>query len=430
MIEAPAAPGRPEETGLEPDFLQKLVAKTFHVHGTMTPSAIARETCLPINVVSALLSDLQRLQIIEARGLAGADMSSELRYALGGRGIPFALEAMAQSQYVGPAPVSLDAFHTQIKRQTIAHERVERADLLRSMSHLVLPEDLIDRLGPAINSARSILFYGDPGNGKTSIAEAVGTAFKDTIYIPYAIEVGGQVISFYDTTVHTRVDPPQGSATGAVSSHRPAFDARWVPCVRPAILTGGELSLAMLDLAYNPVSNFYEAPIHLKAAGGIFIVDDFGRQQTPPQTVLNRWIIPLERKYDYLTLHTGKKFSVPFDQLVVFSTNIEPHKLADTAGLRRLYYKIHIPTPTADDYRQIFVNACQDIGVPFDETVFEEFFRRYYLDRNVAPAGHHPKYILDFIHSVCSYRGEPARLSAPLLDGAWNNLHVMQEPAG
>ncbi|MFC6657692.1 hypothetical protein ACFQEX_20590 [Roseibium salinum] len=228
MIEAPAAPNSLEETGLEQDFLHKLVAKTLHVHGTMTPSAIVRETCLPITVVSALLSELQRLQIIEAKGLAGADMRSELRYALGGRGIPFALEAMAQSQYVGPAPVSLEAFHDQIKMQTISREHVNRDDLVRSLSHLVLPEELVDRLGPAINSARSILFYGDPGNGKTSIAEAIGTAFKDTIYLPHAIEVGGQIINF-STRPFTH-----GPSSSLPMSSPPRESRRMMPAGLPA----------------------------------------------------------------------------------------------------------------------------------------------------------------------------------------------------
>jgi hypothetical protein len=425
MITAPLAPKTIAETGLEPDTLQKLLAKTLHLHGTMTPSALSRELCLPITVVSQLIGDMQRLQLIEARGLAGADMRSELRYALGGAGIPFALEAMGQSKYVGPAPITLDAFHAQIQNQSITGEHIHRAELVECLNHLVLPGDLVDRLGPAINSAKSILFYGAPGNGKTSIAEAIGTAFKDVVYLPHCIEVGGQFIRFFDTTVHAPVEEAPAPAISAMAGEKKEQrDMRWVACHRPVILTGGELTLHMLDLMYNPVSNFYEAPIHLKAVGGIFIVDDFGRQQTNPQAILNRWIIPLERKYDFLTLHTGKKFSIPFDQLVIFSTNIEPKQLADSAGLRRLYYKLNIPVPTLDDFRKIFISECKARQIFFNEDLFAWFLKKFYIDPGNDPAGHHPKYVLDYIGSVCSYRDTPVEMSEELLSSAWENLHI------
>lgn len=190
------------------------------------------------------------------------------------------------------------------------------------------------------------------------------------------------------------------------------------------MLTGGELTLDMLDLSYNPVSRFYEAPIHLKAIGGVFVIDDFGRQRTDPQAVLNRWIVPLERRYDFLTLHTGKKFSVPFDQLAIFSTNIPPDELADAGALRRLYYKINIPTPSEDDFRVIFRDVAAAAEVPFDSDIFEAFFDRHYANGKAIPAGHHPKYIVDFIKSVCRFKEEELHMSAELLDGGWSNLTV------
>ena len=418
-ITEPPVPTSVEDTGISRDLLMKLVAKTLQVHGTLSPSQIAREMRLPTGIVLSLLKDLQRLQFVESKGLAGHDMRSEVRYSLGGDGIHYSARANAQSQYVGPAPVSLEAWIAQIRQQTIADDHVTRDALKKQLSHLILPDDIVTLLGPAVNSAKSVLLYGKPGNGKTSIAEAIGSSFSDRIFIPHCFEVGGQIINLFDPTLHT---PDEEEESKTVS--KPAFDQRWRRCKRPFVLTGGELTLDMLDLSYNPVSRFYEAPIHLKAIGGVFVIDDFGRQRTDPQAVLNRWIVPLERRYDFLTLHTGKKFSVPFDQLAIFSTNIPPDELADAGALRRLYYKINIPTPSEDDFRVIFRDVAAAAEVPFDSDIFEAFFDRHYANGKAIPAGHHPKYIVDFIKSVCRFKEEELHMSAELLDGGWSNLTV------
>jgi hypothetical protein len=404
----------PEETGIKIDFLQRLIGKLLQIHGTMTPSAIAKEVCLSPPVVASIVQGLMRLQLVEARGLAGNDVRSELRYALSGNGRAWAL---------GPAPVTLDDFTKQIRSQSILRERISRPQIIEGLSHLVLPENLIDQLGPAVNSGRSLLLYGESGNGKTSIAEAAGSFFRETIYIPYCIEVGGQIINFFDATIHKPVSE-FGGDTGQSNSLNLKFDARWIPIHRPIVITGGELTLEMLDLIFNPVSNYYEAPTHLKAAGGVFVVDDFGRQRTNSQAFLNRWIIPLERGHDYLTLHTGKKFAVPFDQFVIFSTNIEPVKLADAAGLRRLAYKIFVPSPTSADFKLIFERACKTGGVPFDEEVYNTFFRKYYQTNGAVLSGAHPKYIVDYIKAISSYRGVAPLMTAGTLDIAWSNLHI------
>lgn len=414
-LDAPKAPATPEETGVEREYLIKLLAKILHVHGTMTVSAIAREMRLPQLVVAALIKDMQKQLYIEAKGVTGGDVRGELRYALGGRGHEYALDAMAQSKYVGPAPVTLDAFIAQVGRQSIKQVTLSRHDIVEALSHLVLPYRLVDSLGPAFNSARSILLHGDPGNGKTSIAEAIGKSFPGTIYVPHAIIVGGQTINFFDPVIHT---PEEVVSIGRASQ----VDTRWQLCRRPMVLTGGELTLEMLDLSYNEVSGYYEAPVHIKATGGVFVVDDFGRQRTDPQSVLNRWIIPLERGFDQLTLNTGKKFAVPFDQLVVFSTNIEPAKLADAGALRRLYYKIRIPTPTETDYRIIFDQAAKKAGVTVDDATFNAFFEVHYGQGKAVPAGHHPRYLIDHVLSVCRFREEPPRIEPALLEGAWANL--------
>ncbi len=417
-ITEPVAPSTVVATGINRDSLMKLVAKTLQAHGALAPSQIASETRLSPGVVVEILKELQKLQYVESRGLEGFEMRSEVRYSLGGGGVHFANRASALSQYVGPAPVSLEAWVAQIRNQSIAYEQINRQVLEEALSHLVLPEHLVPLIGPAINSTRSVLLYGEPGNGKTSIAEAMGKAFSDLIYIPSCVEVGGQIINVFDPILHTpEEDDYQPKA-------RPTFDRRWRRCRRPVALTGGELTLDMLDLSYNQYAKYYEAPIHLKAIGGVFIIDDFGRQRTDPQSILNRWIVPLERRYDFLTLHTGKKFAVPFDQLAVFSTNLPPDELADAGALRRLHYKINVPTPSADDFRVIFRRAADAANLPYDNDVFEAFFERHYANGKATPAGHHPKYIVDFIKSVCHFKGEELRMDAELLDGGWSNLTV------
>jgi len=300
---------------------------------------------------------------------------------------------------------------------------VGRERLAQVLSHLVLPPDIAGQLGPAVNSARSILLYGDPGNGKTSIAEAIGKAFSDVIYLPYCIEVGGQIINFFDETVHIRAPKDEEAFQGLGEKTAPV-DERWVACRRPVVLTGGELTLEMLDLVFNPLSRFYEAPLHLKAVGGVFIIDDFGRQRADPQTVLNRWIVPLERGYDYLTLHTGKKFAIPFDELVIFSTNIPPASLSDAGTLRRLYFKIKVPSPRFGEYFTIFQRVCADRGIDCQPELIERFFERYYRSQGQVPAGHHPKYLVDYAIAICDYRGAERRLDDELLDQGWHNIHV------
>lgn len=417
MTIIPKKPVDVNETGIPLEALQKLVAKLLYLHGTMTPSQISKELKLPQIVSNEILKSMQKIHLVEARGLAGDDLKSELRYALGGDGFKWVIEALEQSQYIGPAPVPLDDFVEQIHKQTIANERLSREDITASMSHLVIPDYIFDKIGPAVNSARSILLYGDPGNGKTSIAEAIGKAFKTPIYMPYCFEIGGQIINFYDPTIHTPIDDPSASSS----------DPRWLLCQRPFILTGGELTLEMLDLSFNPIAKFYEAPIHFKATNGIFVVDDFGRQRTDPQSVLNRWIVPLERRYDHLTLHTGKKFTVPFDQLAVFSTNKEPHDLADEAGLRRLHYKLHVPTPTHQDYKQIFVDAMHRNDIEFQEVIFQKFFEDNYGNGKAVPGGHHPKYLSDYIVAACRFRSVKPIMSLDLLNQAWENLSVRNQ---
>jgi predicted ATPase with chaperone activity len=424
--EAPPIPQKIEETGITANFLRTLIVKAMSVYGLNTASDISAELRLARSIVNVLLEDAKDMALVEVLGIRGVDMKSELRYALTGKGRDWAIDALSQSTYVGPAPVNLTDFQAQIQKQRIVNETINIEALRQSFRELTMEQALVDRLGPAVNSGKSILLYGPPGNGKTSIAEAVATAFEQTIYVPYCIEVDGQVIKMFDATVHTEIPASASpSSSGGFDPSQPEQpDPRWVHCRRPVVITGGELTLAMLDLIFNPYSRYYEAPMQMKATGGIFVIDDFGRQLAKPQDVLNRWIVPLERGEDYLTLHTGKKFPVPFDELVVFSTNIPPAKLVDTASLRRLYYKIEIGAPTAEDYCTIFKNECEkhNIEIPLD--LLPSMFEKYYSDGTFPLARYHPRFIVEQVLAICEYQGIPPHIDEKLVADAWLNLYT------
>jgi len=409
----PAPPARIEDTGLSGTFLINLIVKTMTYAGTMTPAEMAEAIAIPRAITRNIVDDMVKLALIEALGLSGPDVRSEIRYALTERGRTWASDALAVSQYVGPAPVTIEAFAAQVKAQSIVHERIHRARLDTALSHLVLGDDMVPQLGPAVNSARSVLLYGEAGNGKTSIAEAMGTCFEDTIYLPYAIIVRNQIIQFHDETIHVSADY-DGSAGPC--------DARWVPCRRPVVISGGELTLQMLDLIFEPQERVYEAPMHTKATGGVFIVDDFGRQRDTPRAFLNRWIAPLEKGFDILTLHTGKKFVIPFDQLVVFSTNKMPDELSDSAALRRLFFKIFVPSPSRADFLQIFRQESDKAGLPMDASVVAQFFDDTYGAQDLVPSGAHPGFLIKHVIAAATYMDRKLVLTRDLLDLAWKNV--------
>lgn len=413
----PVAPASLEETGLELSFMLRLAAKCATEQDTVTPAHLATRMKLPKVLINLLIKELVKLAFLEARGLAGEDVKSDIRYALSMKGLEYAHAALRQSQYIGPAPVSLDAFCRQIKLQSIHDERVTYPHLIESLEGLVLSQALIEKLGPAMNSGLSILLYGPPGNGKTSIAERTSRLFRQTIWVPYAIEVGGHVISFYDEAVHQPV---------AVATEKPypKVDQRWIECRRPVIKTGGELTLDLLDLTFSQGSTVYEAPMHLKASGGVFIIDDFGRQQVAPQALINRWIVPLERGYDFLTLHTGKKFKVPFDELVVFSTNIAPRELSDEAGLRRLKYKIYVNNPSREEYIRIFEAYARTVAIEMNYDDLGLFYDRKYNFKLPASC-YHPKYLLDFIGAYCEFNTVPKVASLEMLERAWDGVFTL-----
>ena len=431
LQEPPPVPQSIAATGLETQFLLRSVLKVMFVMGLETIPDIARQIALPRRIVEDLLQMARKESLVEVRGAADASLSV-LRYALAGAGRDRAVEALQQSQYVGPVPVSLEAYRSQVQKQTVTNERVTSEALAHILSHLVLPPEVLRQLGPAVNSGKPILLYGPPGNGKTSIAEAVGEAFQQILYIPYCIEVGGYVIKIFDPVVHTpvpHVPSTNGKGGSPLVLPQAEFDPRWVRCRRPVIISGGELTLEMLDLRLDPVSHDYEAPLQVKATGGVFVIDDFGRQLVRPRDLLNRWIVPLEKKVDYLTLHTGKKFDIPFDELVIFSTNLSPEDLMDAAFLRRIHYKLLIGPPSSEDYAALFHRVCALRGLELSESVLSYIRNVFYTKTRTRAAAFHPKFIVEHVLASCSYEGIAPRFTEAMLKDALQNLLIVDEGA-
>ena len=332
----------------------------------------------------------------------------------------------SQNQYVGPAPVPLSALVERIQRQRITNERVDRASVEKAFANLIVSQNFIHQIGPAINSGRSILLYGAPGNGKTSVAERIGAIFKETIYIPHCFAVEGQIIKVFDPGIHKRIERNATASRGTL--RREDFDVRWVPCRRPFIVTGGELTLEMLDLSFNSLAKFYEAPLHIKALGGIFTIDDFGRQLVSPEALLNRWIVPLESRIEYLKLHTGKSFSLPFDELVVFSTNLSPRDLMDPAFLRRIPYKLEIGGPNPSDYRQIFKLVARAMEMDASDEIIDMVIRTLTVENDFPLASYQPKFVIDQVRAACKFEGIAPQFRPELVEMALGNLFTKDSP--
>jgi hypothetical protein len=414
------------ETGIGQNFLLSLAIKCIYINALETATEVAEQLKLSSRIVITLMEDGREKDLFEALGRTSSDeRTAEMRYALTAKGREWAVEALNQSLYVGPAPVRLPDYHDQIERQRLTSERVQPEALERCFQGLVLPPGFVTEIGPAVNSGRSILLYGAPGNGKTVIAEAIGRVFSETIYVPYTLEVDGHVINILDSTVHREVEARKaGSGDGEPrrSQGVPELDRRWVACYRPLVITGGELTLEMLDLSFNPYSKVYEAPLQLKATGGVFVIDDFGRQIVPPEKVLNRWIIPLEGGRDYLTLHTGKKFPVPFDELVIFSTNLAQDELMDGAMRRRIHYKLEIGAPSVEEYKDILRAECARRKIEQPDYLIPFLFDEYYGDGEQPLSRYHPKWIIDQVLRACDYQGLPPHLDKEHVKAALKNI--------
>ncbi len=426
-IQPPQMPRSLAETGLSPVMLRDILLKTMFRTNAEQISVLARICCLPVTLVQELVDAARTNRLIEATGTLHATSGGEMGYQLTDAGKSRALDALSQSEYYGAVPVPLALYREQVRRQSIRNISLGRADLQRAMGHLVLPSGLIDNLGPAISSGRSILMYGPPGNGKSSISNGIRDAIGDRIYVPRAIEYAGQVITVYDPIIHTAARDGTEDSAPALRRNANRFDPRYVLCDRPTVVTGGELTLDMLDLKFNAVARTYTAPLQLKASGGIFIVDDLGRQADPPQKLVNRWIVPLEESRDILALQSGEKFTVPFDTLVIFSTNFHPNEIFDGAALRRIFFKIKIDGPDQENFLKIFALVARKKKIPLDEAALVHLLRVKYPTIDNRYANYQPTYLIDQMISICDFEGIPYQMTPALIDRAWDNMFVRDE---
>ena len=425
-VMAPPAPRRLEEMKLPLVMMRDIVLKTIFRQNIEMVTDLAAAICLPVPVTQELIDIARGQKLLEATGTLHANSGGEMGYQLTDSGKARAMDALAQSEYYGAMPVPLDVYREQVKRQSIRNIHVSKDKLLGAMGHLILPDELLDHLGPAVGAGRSILMYGPPGNGKSSISNGIRDAIGDKIYVPRCIEYSGQVITVYDPIVHSaaeaQVDDPNSLRRTANR-----FDTRYVLCERPTVITGGELTLSMLDLVYNPTARTYQAPLQLKSTGGIFIVDDLGRQAEPPQALVNRWIVPLEEGKDILALQSGEKFEVPFDTLVIFSTNFHPNEIFDQAALRRIFFKIKVDGPNQENFLKIFAMVARKKGVPLDEASLVHLLKVKYPTINNVYANYQPNFLIDQIKSICDFEGLPYQMRPDLLDRAWANMFVKDE---
>lgn len=419
--EAPVTPESLREAGLTESFVADQLLRTIYARGPQIGRDLAQQLCLPFKVIREPLKFLKDEKCIQ---VDGGDLVGEVsyRFSLTDLGRQRAHDCMKQCAYVGPAPVPIEDYVEQCYRQTVTGLQCYPENLKPSFGHLVLREEMFLALGPAIISGRSVFIYGPPGNGKTAMARSIGD-FMNTvggsIYVPHAFIAEGNIITVYDPSLHVVDDTPaeygdEMDATVRRLLSAGTADQRWVRIRRPVIVTGGELNLDMLDLKYNAEANFYQAPIHFKANGGVFLIDDFGRQLCSPKELLNRWILPLEDRHDFLTVANGKKFQVPFEQLIIFSTNLDPKDLVDDAFLRRIRHKVGINAPTRDVYERIFQANCKRLGMNFDHTAVDYLYERYY-SRGRTPRASDCRDLLEIVQSICRYRRQPVHLTRDLI---------------
>lgn len=425
MHRIPTEPADIRATGIDEVDLMGLLLKLIYRDRLETTRQFVDAIKLPYHIVLDLIRMAVERQLLQTLGSRYSDNPIDLSYSFTEEGRRWTLDALNRLRYTGPAPVTLEEFNYQVNMQKLTNEIVTVDRIQKAMSDLTFDRSMIEQVGPALNSGRAMLLYGPPGNGKTSTAHRLSSVFTDVIYVPYSVIVEGQIIRLHDPSVHLTIDQPKVDEDNALSVvRREQYDARWVACRRPFVVTGGELTLEMLDLRYDPIGNYYEAPLHMKALGGCFVIDDFGRQLVSPTHLLNRWIVPLENRVDYLKLHTGKSFAIPFEELIMFSTNLEPEDLMDPAFLRRLPYKIEVAGPSLENFKTIFRIEAEKQGMTLPEEVFNSIIRKLRDEKEMDFAAYQPKFIVDQIVATCRFMGQPSHFEPRYVNYALDNLRV------
>jgi predicted ATPase with chaperone activity len=429
IVPHPTAPQTVEECGLSLDLILQLVLKTLHFAGELSGVELGRRLGLSYAVIAPALDLLkvqQQVQIVGG-GLVGG---ASYRYRITDSGRTRAALFLESSHYVGVAPVPLSQYQRYMERFRAAAPRGASRDRVRqAFSHLVISDRVLDQLGPAINAAHSMFVYGPPGNGKTVISQAIRRMLDGHIAIPHALEVEGSIVRLFNPVNHEPISSLGHDAESLTMLG--AEDRRWVTCRRPMVMVGGELTLDSLELSYSSTTGFYQAPVQAVANGGVLVIDDFGRQHCSPRDLLNRWIVPLESRVDFLTLQTGQKFEVPFMTLIVFATNIRPAELVDEAFLRRIQYKIFAESPTVEDFVTIFDGCCAELGVTAEPGVARRLLLEYYRPRKIALRGCHPRDLIRQALSLAGYLNRPPHVTMDLLEEACGSYFVddREEPA-
>jgi predicted ATPase with chaperone activity len=409
ITEAVAVPQTIEEIGIRRSLLEDLALKILYWQGEMSLLELADGLHLSFPIVQEIFRRLRKEQLCEVKGLA----ERVHQIAITSPGRDRAFELLSTNQYAGPAPVSLRDYVARVRSQSVRDVDIRPEDVERALRHLVLSKEVLAQVGTALVSGRTIFLYGPTGTGKTSIAQAIPAVYRDSVWIPYAVEVDGQIIAVYDGQAHERIEGPAAGEG----------DTRWVRCRRPRIVVGGELTLEMLDLRFDAIRKFYSAPLQMKANNGILIIDDFGRQRLRPEELFNRWIVPLDRRIDFLMLAGGKKFEVPFDLFVAFATNLDPTTLADEAFLRRIPSKVKVDTVTAKEFQEIFRRTCEEHKLLYDAAVVDELI--VLLGELKHPL--RPCYPRDIVEQVCwsaRYAGKPAHLDLATVTQACHNYFL------
>lgn len=426
-------PGEPADmraTGIDEIDLMAMLLKLIYRDRLETTRQFIEGIKLPYHIVLELIQMAINRNLLQTLGSRYTDNPIDLSYTFTDSGRAWTLDALSRLRYTGPAPVRLEEFSDQVSLQKLTNETITVDRLRKGMHGLTFDQSLLEQVGPALNSGRSILLYGPPGNGKTSTALRITSIFHDVIYVPYSVIVEGQIIRVFDPSIHIQIDPAEIAEDAEISvMRREQYDARWVPCKRPFVVTGGELTLEMLDLRYDETGHYYEAPLHVKALGGTFVIDDFGRQIVSPTHLLNRWIVPLESKIDFLKLHTGKSFSIPFEELVIFSTNLEPEDLMDPAFLRRLPYKIEVGAPTVENFRKIFKKESEKQGLELTDDIFDLIVDKLQNEKKMEFGAYMPRFIVDQVIAACRFLNQPAHYEPRFIEYALDNLRVKTKSA-